>query len=89
MRRGIEKLAKKKPELQRALHILDLPVSTAFLISPVIYPQAPRLIQAILATLALISTVLILRRLLDRNSSPILNALVIIGVLKESFRHSD
>jgi hypothetical protein len=93
MRRGVEKLAKEKPELQRALPILDLPVSTAFvlsvLISPVIYPQAPRLIQAILATLALISTVLILRRLLDRNSSPILNALVIIGVLKESFRHSD
>jgi small-conductance mechanosensitive channel len=60
------------------LHILDLPVSTAFLISPVIYPQAPRLIQAILATLALIPTVVILRRLLDRNLSPILNALVIM-----------
>ena len=82
MRRGIRKLAKEKPDLQRALPILDLPVSTAFvlsiLISPSIYPQAPRLIQAILETVALIPTVVILRRLLDRNLSPILNALVII-----------
>ena len=81
MRRKIQKLAKEKPDLQRALPILDLPVSTAFvlsiLISPSIYPQAPRLFQAILETVALIPTIVILRRLLDRNLAPILNALVI------------
>jgi potassium-dependent mechanosensitive channel len=80
MRRRIQGLAKDNPDLQRAFPILDLPVSTAFvvsvLISPSIYPQAPRLIQAILATVALIPTVVILRRLLDRDSSPVLNALV-------------
>ena len=82
MRRGVQKLAKEKPELQRALPILDLPVSTAFvlsvLISPSLLPQAPRLIQVILATLALIPSVVILRRLLDRRLSPILYALVIM-----------
>jgi potassium efflux system protein len=82
MRRRIRKSAKEKPDLQRALPILDLPVSTAFvlsiLVSPSIYPQAPRSIQAILETVALIPTVVILRRLLDRNLSPILNALVIM-----------
>ena len=71
MRSRIRKLAKEKPDLQRALPILDLPVSTAFvlsiLISPSIYPQAPRFIQTILETAALIPTVVILRRLLDRN----------------------
>ena len=80
-RRRIRKLAKEKPDLQRALPILELPVSTAFvlsiLISPSIYPEAPRSIQAILETVALIPTVVILRRLLDRNWSPILNALVV------------
>jgi small-conductance mechanosensitive channel len=80
MRRRIRKLAEEKPDLQRALPILDLPVSTAFvlsvLISPSIYPQAPRFIQAILGTVTLIPTVVILRRLLERHSYPILNALV-------------
>ena len=82
MRRRIRKLAEEKPDLQRAVPILDLPVSTAFvlsfLISPSIYPQAPRLIQAIIGTVALIPTVVILRRLLERNLYPILNGLVIM-----------
>ena len=43
MRRRIRKLAEEKPDLQRALPILDLPVSTAFalsiLIVPLIYAQ--------------------------------------------------
>ena len=82
MRRGIQKLAKEKPDLQRALPILDFPVSTAFvltvLISPLIYPQAPPLLRVILATMGIIPTVVILQRLLDRNFSPILYALVII-----------
>jgi potassium-dependent mechanosensitive channel len=82
MRRRIRKLAEEKPDLQRAVPILDLPVSTAFvlsfLISPSIYPQAPRFIQAILGTVALIPTIVILRRLLERNLYPILNALVIM-----------
>jgi potassium-dependent mechanosensitive channel len=82
MRRRIRKLAEEKPDLQRALPILDLPVSTAFalsiLIIPSIYAQAPRLIHAIMGAVMLIPIVVILRRLLERNSYPILNALVIM-----------
>jgi potassium-dependent mechanosensitive channel len=81
-RRRINKLVNKKPELERALPILDLPVATAFvltvLVSPLIYPEAPRLIQVILAALALIPAVAILRRLLERNLAPILYFLVIM-----------
>ncbi len=82
MRRRIRKLAEEKPDLQRALPILELPVSTAFALSipiiPSIYGPAPRLIHAVMGAVTLIPTVRILRRLLDRNAYPILNALVIM-----------
>jgi potassium-dependent mechanosensitive channel len=82
MRRGIRKLAEEKPDLQRALPILDLPVSTAFALSmllvPSIYAQAPRLIFAIMGVVTIIPTAVILRRLLERHSYPLLNALVIL-----------
>ena len=46
MRRRIRKLADEKPDLQRALPILDFPVSTAIalsiLLAPLIYAEAPR-----------------------------------------------
>jgi potassium-dependent mechanosensitive channel len=82
IRRRIGKLAQEKPDLQRALPILDLPISTAFalsiLIIPFVYAQAPRFIQALMGIAILIPTVVILRRLLLRVAYPILNALVII-----------
>jgi potassium-dependent mechanosensitive channel len=82
MRRRIQRLAKEKPDLQHALPILDLPVSTALALSmlviPVIYAQAPRLILAIMGAVTLIPAAIILRRLLDRHSYPILNAIVIM-----------
>jgi small-conductance mechanosensitive channel len=81
MQRRIRKLAEEKPDLERALPILDLPVSTAFALSmllvPLIYAQAPRLIIAIMGAVTIIPTALVLRRLLARNSYPILNAIVI------------
>src|SRR6202043_3340853 len=83
MRLRIGKLAEQEPDLQRAVPILDLPVSTAcalslLIVPPSIYPQAPRLIQAIMGAVALIPTVKILRRLLHQNNYPILNALVVL-----------
>jgi small-conductance mechanosensitive channel len=82
MQRRIRQIAKEKPDLQRALPILDLPVSTAFALSmllvPVIYEQAPRLITAIMGAITIIPAALILRRLLERNSYPILNAIIIL-----------
>ena len=82
MRRRIRKSAEEKPGLQRALPILDVPVSTAFALSllviPSIYAQAPRLILAIMGLLALIPAIVVLRRLLLSNSFPILYAIVIL-----------
>jgi potassium-dependent mechanosensitive channel len=82
MRRRIRKLAEEKPDLERALPILDLPVSTALALSmllvPLIYEQAPRLIHAIMGAVTIIPTAVVLRRLLARNSYPILNAIVIL-----------
>ncbi|MBV9488684.1 MAG: mechanosensitive ion channel [Verrucomicrobia bacterium] len=82
MRRSIRTLAEQKPDLQRALPILDLPVSTAFALSmllmPSLYAQAPLLVHAGMAAVMLIPTVVILRRLLERHSYPILNAMVIL-----------
>jgi potassium efflux system protein len=82
MRRRIRNLAEEKPDLERALPILDLPISTAFALSmllvPFLYDQAPRLIIAIMGAVTIIPTVLVLRRLLDRHSYPILNAIVVM-----------
>jgi potassium-dependent mechanosensitive channel len=82
MRRRIRKSSNERPDLQRALPILDLPVATAIALSifliPVIYEQAPRLILAVMGALTLIPAAMILRRLLDRHSYPILNAIVLM-----------
>src|SRR6516164_7405384 len=82
MRGRIRKPPEGKADLQRALPILDLPVSTAFTLSvllvPLIYAQAPRLIHAIMGVVTLIPAVVVLRRLLLPNSYPILNAIVIL-----------
>ena len=82
MRHRIRKFAEEKPDLQRALPILDLPVSTAFALSmllvPSIYVQAPRLILATMGAVTLIPAAVVLRRLLERHSYPIINAIVIM-----------
>jgi potassium-dependent mechanosensitive channel len=82
MRGRIQNLAEVKADLQRTAPILGLPVSTAFVISllvvPSMYPQAPRCIQAILGAVALLPTLLILGRLLQRNMLPILYAMVVL-----------
>jgi potassium efflux system protein len=82
MRRSIRKLADEKPDLQRAMPILDVPVSTAFvltfLLSPSILALATSLIQAIIVTVALVPTVIVLRRLLERHLYPLVNALVVL-----------
>jgi potassium efflux system protein len=80
LRRRVRKPAEAEPALERALSILDLPVSTAFVLSslfgPALYSEAPRWIQALIGAIALVPTLLILRRLLERNLFPILYALV-------------
>jgi potassium-dependent mechanosensitive channel len=87
MRRRIRKSAEERPDLERALPILDVPVSTAFALSmllvPTIYAQAPRLIFAIMAIMGLLPVVVVLRRLLLPNAYPILNAIVVLFIIGE------
>ena len=87
MRRRVRKFPDTIQDLDRAMPILDLPVSAAFALSmlvvPSIYPQAPRLIQAIMGAVALIPTIKVLRRLLPQNLHPILHGLVVMYFLSQ------
>jgi potassium-dependent mechanosensitive channel len=80
LRRRVRKLSEANPALQRAVPILDLPISTAFVLSalliPTVYLQAPRWIQVVLGATALVPTMVILRRLIHRDLFPILYALI-------------
>jgi small-conductance mechanosensitive channel len=49
----------------------------SLLASSWIYPQAPRLLSAIVGAAALVPTILVVRRLIDRRLFPVLNALVV------------
>jgi potassium efflux system protein len=77
-RRALE-LAGAEADLKRAAVIFDAPLATAVLLSVLlsrwIYPQAPRLLTVILGAVALIPTILILRRLIERSLYPVLNGL--------------
>ena len=81
--RRVRKWSDREPNLQGVAPVFDLPVSAAVALSCLfsrwsLYPEAPRLLLAIIGAAALIPTVFILRRLLERNLFPILNALMIM-----------
>jgi small-conductance mechanosensitive channel len=64
-----------------AVLVFEMPIAAAlmlsFLCSRWIYPQAPRLLWAVLGALALIPSAIILRRLVGRDLHPTLYALVV------------
>ena len=80
-RRRVQPWVVEEPSLEGVAQIFNLPVATALILSILlsgwIYPQAPRLLSAILGAAALVPTVIILRQLVERHLYPILNALVI------------
>lgn len=81
VRRKVQPWVEEEPSLKRASLVFALPLATAIVISILlsawIYPQAPRLWRAILGAAALIPTIIILRRLVERHLLAILNALII------------
>jgi potassium-dependent mechanosensitive channel len=87
MRHRLQGVREEKPDLQRAFPIVDLPVSTALVLSLLILlsicPQAPRLLLGIVGVITLIPMLLILRRLLLPNSYPILYAIIVLALLGE------
>ena len=86
--RQVRKWSDREPSLQGVAPTYDLPVSTALALSFLcsrwlLYSEAPRLLLAITGAVALIPTVLILRRLLDRNLVPLLNAIVVMYLVDQ------
>jgi potassium efflux system protein len=76
----INEWAREEPGLQHPAQVFAWPVATALLLSIIgsrwIYPDAPRLLWATLGALALIPTVLVLRRLVAPYLVPLLYAVV-------------
>jgi potassium-dependent mechanosensitive channel len=74
-------LVKENPDLKQAAVIFYLPISTALvlaiLFSSRIYPQTPQILGAIFGAVALVPTVIILRKFLERAFYPLLYSLVI------------
>jgi potassium efflux system protein len=77
----------RDPDLEKPTRVFASPFASALLIcllfSGTIYPQAPRLFWAIIGAAALIPTVIILRRLIDRRWFSILDALVVFYFLDQ------
>ena len=85
VRRRIESVADGDLSLSRAIEVLRRPIAAAsvlaFLACPVMFSGAPRLFWAILAAIALVPVVILLRRLIDRHLLPILNAVIVFYLL--------
>jgi potassium efflux system protein len=69
-------------EASHAAQVFDSPIATALVLallaSSWIYPQAPRLFLVISGAAAMIPTVLVVRKLIDRRLFPVLNLLVVL-----------
>ncbi|MEZ5426369.1 MAG: mechanosensitive ion channel [Pyrinomonadaceae bacterium] len=92
VRKRVRPLIESEPKIRRAMTVFQLPVATALVLSILLsgwfYPQAPRVLGALLGALALVPGILILRRLMEKPMFPILNALMIfyfIDRLRETF----
>src|SRR5262249_46399339 len=80
-RRTMHKRISEEPALQHASAVFAVPVQTALvltlLLSGWIYPQAPRLLFAIIGAGALVPTALILRKLINERLFPLVTWLVL------------
>jgi potassium efflux system protein len=81
IRNAIHARAKDEPALQSAAQVFDLPLATALLLALLatgfLYPDAPRLLLAIMGATALLPAVVLTRRMIDPANFPILYAAVI------------
>jgi len=85
--RRIQKWCQETPQLAESTRVFASPIATALvlslLVSAWIFPRAPRLLSAAIEAAALIPTVIILRRLIDRRWFAALNALVVFYFLDQ------
>lgn len=81
LRRWARPLVEANPHLKQSAVIFYLPIPTALVLALLFnsrfYPQTPQILAAIFGAIALVPTVLILRRLVERALYPLLYSLVI------------
>lgn len=84
-RKRVQPWVVAEPSLEGVARVFHIPIATAIVLSILmsgwLYPQAPRLLTAILGVAALVPTIIILRQLVERPLFPILNALVIFYLM--------
>jgi small-conductance mechanosensitive channel len=87
IRRRVQIWCEKEPELGDSTRVFASPIATALVLSLLltdyIFPRAPQLLWAIIEAAALVPTVIILRRLIDRRWFMALNALVVFYFLDQ------
>ena len=87
MRRRVQAISTEGAELSRTEPIFEMPLAAALLLSLLasgwIFPQAPRLLSALLGALALMPSIVILRRLLSARLHAILYTLLVFFVLDQ------
>ena len=80
-RRGVRPKVEEEPKLKQAAVVFEYPFATALILTILfsgwIYPQAPRILSALLGAAALVPGIIILRCLIEKSLFSILNALMI------------
>ena len=90
MRNTIRARAQDEPALEPTARVLEAPLAMAVLLAllatPVLYPEAPRLLNAMIEAIALIPAIIVIRRLIDPANYSILYA-TMIAYLVDRVRH--
>ncbi len=80
-RRRVQPFVAAEPTLEGVARVFHTPIATALVLSLLtggwVYPQAPRMLSALLGAAALVPTIIVLRQLIERHLFTILNALVV------------
>ena len=88
LRRIVHRWTEDEPHLKRAAPVFNVPVATALVLSFLLmgrqYAGAPRLVHAAVSALALLPTVVLLRRLLARRRHVVLWSLVVFTLLDQA-----
>ena len=87
LRRIVHRWTEDEPHLKRAAPVFEVPIATALVLSFLVmgsrYAGAPNLVHAGVSVLALLPTIVLLRRLLARRLSLVLSSLVVFTLLDQ------
>jgi small-conductance mechanosensitive channel len=81
VRDRIQPLAQDDPALGTVFAVFRLPFASALalslIVAPTLYPRAPRLLDAIMAGVVIVPSILILRQVVERSLYPVVHTLVV------------